>query len=141
MAYLRSKSMIPILADESAASEHDVLEIIKKKAADFISVKVVKSGGILGARRIAVLANCAGIKCYLGSQTDTSIGSAAGLHYALSANCFDYGGEIYGPAFFRKDITKRPIKIEGGDIFPSQEPGFGMELDMETVREFTIECQ
>jgi L-alanine-DL-glutamate epimerase-like enolase superfamily enzyme len=140
MAHLRSKSMTPILADESAANEYDVLEIIKKQAADFISIKLVKSGGILGARRIAALANCAGIKCYLGSQTETSIGSAAGLHYALSADCFNYGGEIYGPAFFQKDITKRPIKIEGGYIFPSQEPGFGMELDMERIREFTIEC-
>lgn len=138
MAHLRSKSLTPILADESAGTEHEVLEIIKRKAADFISIKLVKSGGILAARRIASLANCAGIKCYLGSQTETSIGTAAGLHYALSANCFDYGGEIYGPAFFLKDITKSSVKIEGGDIFPSQEPGFGLELDMDRVEEFAI---
>ncbi|WP_337997617.1 mandelate racemase/muconate lactonizing enzyme family protein [Oleispirillum naphthae] len=138
MAYLRTKSLTPILADESAATEHDVLEIIKKGAADFISIKLVKSGGILAARRIATLADCAGIKCYLGSQTETSIGTAAGLHYALSANCFDYGGEIYGPAFFLKDITKSSVRIEGGDIYPSQEPGFGVELDMDRVREFAI---
>jgi len=139
LAFLRGKSGTPILADESAATEHDVLEIIKRKAADFISIKLVKSGGILAARRIATLANSAGIKCYLGSQTETSIGSAAGLHYALSANCFDYGGEIYGPAFFLKDITKSSMRIEGGDMYPSQEPGFGLELDMERVREFAIE--
>ena len=141
MAHLRSKSLTPILADESAATEHDVMEIIRKKAADFISIKIVKSGGILAARRIAALANCAGIKCYLGSQVETSIGTTAGLHYALSANCFDYGGEIYGPAFWQKDITKRSIKILGGDIYPSQEPGFGVELDFETIREFAVECK
>jgi len=139
LAFLRGKSGTPILADESAATEHDVLEIIKKKAADFISIKLVKSGGILAARRIATLANSAGIRCYLGSQTETSIGTAAGLHYALSANCFDYGGEIYGPAFFLKDITKSSVRIEGGDIYPSREPGFGLELDMERIREFAIE--
>lgn len=141
MAHLRSKSLTPILADESAATEHDVMEIIRKKAADFISIKIVKSGGILAARRIAAIANCAGIKCYLGSQVETSIGTTAGLHYALSANCFDYGGEIYGPAFWQKDITKRSMKILGGDIYPSQEPGFGVELDFETIREFAVECK
>jgi muconate/chloromuconate cycloisomerase len=141
MAHLRGKTVIPILADESAATEHDVMEIIRKKAADFISIKIVKSGGILAARRIATLANCAGIKCYLGSQTETSIGTAASLHYALSANCFDYGGEIYGPAFFKKDVTRQSVKIERGDIYPSQEPGFGLDLDMETIREFTVDCQ
>lgn len=138
MAHLRGKSATPILADESAATEHDVLELVRKKAADFISVKLVKSGGILAARRIAAIANCAGIRCYLGSQTETSIGTAAGLHYALSATGFDYGGEIYGPAFFRKDITKTSVRIEGGDIYPSREPGFGLELDMDRVEEFAI---
>jgi L-alanine-DL-glutamate epimerase-like enolase superfamily enzyme len=140
LAHLRGKSMTPILADESASSEHDILEIIKKKAADFISIKIVKSGGIMAARRIAVLANCAGIRCYLGSQIETSIGTAASLHFAMSANGFDYGGEIYGPAFFQKDVTKSSIKIDRGDIYPSQEPGFGLELDMEAIREFAVDC-
>ena len=138
LAYLRTKSSTPILADESVTDEHDVLELIKKQAADFISVKLVKSGGILAARRIAFIANCAGIKCYLGSQVETSVGTAAGLHYALSANCFDYGGEIYGPAFFLKDIVKNPLRIENGHIYPAAGPGFGLELDPERLEEFAI---
>jgi muconate/chloromuconate cycloisomerase len=140
LAHLRGKSSTPILADESVTSEHELLEIIKKNAADFISIKLIKAGGILAARRIAFIANCAGIKCYLGSQVETSIGSAAGLHYALSANCFDYGGEIYGPAFFVKDIVKNPLKIEDGYIYLPQGPGFGVELDMEKVQEFSIDA-
>lgn len=138
LAYLRSKSSTPIMADEAATTEHDVLEIIKKKAADFISIKLIKSGGILRARRMAFIADSAGIKCYLGSQGETSIGTAAGLHYALSANCFDYGGEIYGPKFFLKDIVKESVKIERGYVYPSQAPGFGVELDMERIKEFTV---
>ncbi len=140
LAHLRQKGSTPILADESVTSEHALLEIIRKNAADFISVKLIKSGGILAARRIAVIANCAGIKCYLGSQVETSVGTAAGLHYALSANCFDYGGEIYGPAFFVKDIVKKSVKIERGFIFLPEGPGFGVELDMEKIQEFSIDA-
>jgi muconate cycloisomerase len=140
LAHIRSKTLIPILADESAGTEHEVLEIIKKKAADFISIKIVKSGGILASRRIAALANSAGIRCYLGSQIETSIGTAASLHYALSANGFDYGGEIYGPAFFKKDVTKQPVKIESGDIYVSKEPGLGVELDMDTIEKYAVAC-
>ena len=138
LAYLRSKSSTPIMADEAATTEHDVLEIAKKKAADFISIKVIKSGGIMKSRRVAFLADCAGIKCYLGSQCETSIGTSASLHYALSTNSFHYGGEIYGPQFFVEDIVKQSVRIEGGFIYPSKEPGFGVELDMDKVREFTI---
>jgi len=137
LAYLKSKATTPILADEAAATEHDVLQIIEKKAADFISIKVIKSGGILKSRRIATLAECAGIKCYLGSQIETSVGTSASLHFVLSANDFRYGGEIYGPIFFVEDVVKKSLKIDQGYIYPPDEPGLGVELDMDKIKEFT----
>jgi L-alanine-DL-glutamate epimerase-like enolase superfamily enzyme len=137
LAHLRSKSSTPILADEAAATEHDILKIIEKKAADFISVKVIKSGGILKSRRIAALAECAGIKCYLGSQIETSVGTSASLHFVLSANEFRYGGEIYGPIFFVEDVVKKSLKIDQGYIYPPNEPGLGVELDMDKIKKFT----
>jgi L-alanine-DL-glutamate epimerase-like enolase superfamily enzyme len=139
LAYLRSKSLTPIMADETATTESDVIEIIRKKAADFISIKVIKSGGIMRSRRIAALAHSVGINCYLGSQCETSVGTSASLHFALSTERFDYGGEIYGPQFFVEDVVTRSVRIERGHIYPSDEPGFGIELDMEKVKEFSIE--
>jgi muconate/chloromuconate cycloisomerase len=137
LAHLRSKSSTPILADEAAATEHDILKIIEKKAADFISVKVIKSGGILKSKRIATLAECAGIKCYLGSQIETSVGTSASLHFVLSANDFRYGGEIYGPVFFVEDVVKKSLKIDQGYIYPPSEPGLGVELDMDKIKMLT----
>jgi len=137
LAHLRSKSSTPILADEAAATEHDILKIIEKKAADFISVKVIKSGGIVKSRRIAALAECAGIKCYLGSQIETSVGTSASLHFVLSAHEFRYGGEIYGPIFFVEDVVKKSLKIDRGYIYPPDEPGLGVELDMDKIKKFT----
>ena len=136
LAYLRSKSRTPILADEAASTEHDLLNIIEKKAADFISIKVLKSGGMTKSRRMATLAGCAGIKCYLGSQIETSVGTAAGLHFALSSDDFRYGGEIYGPIFFVEDVARESIRIDQGCIFPSDKPGLGIDLDMDKVRKF-----
>jgi muconate/chloromuconate cycloisomerase len=138
LAYLRSKSSIPILADESATTEHDVLELIRRKAADFISFKVLKCGGIMRARRIQALADSAGIQCYLGSQIETGVGTSASLHFALSTESFNYGGEIYGPIFFKASIEKKRIRIENGFIYPSDEPGLGVEPDMDKVKDLTI---
>ncbi len=134
LAYLRRKSRAPILADEAASTEHDLLNIIEKKAADFISVKVLKSGGILKSRRMATLADCAGVKCYLGSQIETSVGTAACLHFVLSANDFRYGGEIYGPIFFVDDVVKESLRIDQGHIYPPEGSGLGVELDMDKVK-------
>ncbi len=138
LAYLKSKASTPILADEAVSTEHDLLNIIEKKAADFISLKVLKSGGISKSRRIATLAECAGIKCYLGSQVETSVGTSASLHFVISANDFRYGGEIYGPAFFVEDVVKKSLKIDQGYIYPPNEPGLGVELDMDKIKEFTF---
>jgi muconate cycloisomerase len=137
LAYLRSRSPAPILADEAASTEHDLLNIIEKRAADFISIKVLKSGGITKSRRMATLAESAGIKCYLGSQIETSVGTAASLHFVLSANDFRYGGEIYGPIFFVEDVVKESLRIDGGYIYPPEGPGLGVELDMDKIKKFT----
>lgn len=138
LAYLRSKSPIPIMADEAATTEHDVLEIVKRRAADYISIKVIKCGGIMRARRIVSIADSAGIQCYLGSQIETSVGTSAGLHLALATNSFTHGGEIYGPRFFVEDIAKKPMRIEDGCIYPTNEPGLGVELDQDKVKELEI---
>jgi len=138
LAYLRNKSVIPIMADEAATTEHEVLEIIRRKAADFISIKVIKCGGIMKARKILSLAESAGIQCYLGSQAETSIGTLASLHLALSTEKFTYGGEIYGPVFFAENIVKEPPRIENGFIYPYDKPGLGVELDEDKVRDLLI---
>jgi muconate cycloisomerase len=138
LAAIRRKSSVPIMADESAATEHDVLNVIKKEAADFISIKILKTGGIMGARRVAALARCAGIQCYLGSQAESSIGTAAGLHLALATEGFDHGGEIYGPAFFVDDLVRNPVRIDRGYMYPPEGPGLGVELDMDKLRTFAV---
>lgn len=138
LAYLRSTSPIPIMADEAVTTEHDVLEIAKRRAADYISIKVIKCGGIMRATRIVSIADSAGIQCYLGSQIETSVGTSAGLHFALATNSFTHGGEIYGPRFFVEDIVKKPMRIEDGCIYPTNEPGLGVELDQDKVKEFEI---
>jgi L-alanine-DL-glutamate epimerase-like enolase superfamily enzyme len=138
LAYLRSTSPIPIMADEAVTTEHDVLEIAKRRAADYISIKVIKCGGIMRATRIVSIADSAGIQCYLGSQIETSVGTSAGLHFALATNSFTHGGEIYGPRFFVEDIAKKPMRIEDGYIYPTNEPGLGVELDQDKMKEFGI---
>ena len=89
------------------------------------------------SRRIASLADCAGIKCYLGSQIETSVGTSASLHFVLSANDFRYGGEIYGPIFFEEDVVKKSLEIDQGYIYPFDEPGLGVELDMDKIKSLT----
>ncbi|MGH6862022.1 MAG: enolase C-terminal domain-like protein, partial [Phyllobacterium sp.] len=57
----------PILADESCFHARDLLDLLQAKAADAISVKLMKSGGILKAQALMAIADAAHIPGYGGT--------------------------------------------------------------------------
>lgn len=84
LAELKEKTTIPLMADESIHNGTHLQEIIKKKAVDNINIKLMKCGGIYQAIQLAKTAEVAGISCQIGSMVESSIGSAAGYHTAIS---------------------------------------------------------
>jgi len=60
MAEVTRRVDTPIMADESAWTTWDILEIIEKKAADIISIYATKPGGLLKAKKVAAIAEAAG---------------------------------------------------------------------------------
>jgi L-alanine-DL-glutamate epimerase-like enolase superfamily enzyme len=81
---VKKNSPIPIMADESVHSPEDALCLIQAEAVDFINIKLMKSGGILKGRKIAVIAEAAGIPCMIGCMGESEIGIAAGAHLAAA---------------------------------------------------------
>jgi muconate cycloisomerase len=66
MARLRTRSTVPLMADEWVFSPHDMLEVARADAADVVSLKLVKHGGLLAMREVASMARSAGIGLYGG---------------------------------------------------------------------------
>jgi muconate cycloisomerase len=60
MARLRARSTLPLMADESVFSGHDMLDVARAGAADVVSLKLVKHGGLLSMRDVAAVAATAG---------------------------------------------------------------------------------
>ena len=65
MAFVKQAVGTLIEADESCYTIHDALQIIRHEAADVLNVKIGKAGGLYQAKKIAVLAEAAGLKCVL----------------------------------------------------------------------------
>ena len=70
----------PIMADETVFSPSQALGVAAGRVVDLISIKVMKSGGMLRGKEIAAIANAAGISCYGGSMFETGIAHLAGTH-------------------------------------------------------------
>lgn len=63
MAYIRSKTDLPLMIDEGLKSSREMRQIIQMQAADKVNIKLMKCGGIYPAVKLAHQAEMAGIEC------------------------------------------------------------------------------
>ncbi|WP_066506649.1 dipeptide epimerase [Abyssisolibacter fermentans] len=84
MAFVTKNVKTPILADESVHSPSDVLNIIQKKAADLINIKLIKTGGIYNALKICSIAESIGIECMIGCTNESKLSISAAAHLACA---------------------------------------------------------
>lgn len=84
MRYVRRNTTLPVIADESVFNARDALRIAEEGAADGINIKLMKSGGIGEARRIAAVAEAAGLSIMVGSMMESHTGVTAAAHFAAS---------------------------------------------------------
>ncbi len=129
----------PIVADESVFGPHDALRLVRLEAADMVSIKLMKTGGLLGAKRVAAIAEAAGLPCYAGAMWESGVGLAAHLHFACSTPIVHYGSDYYISSFLlQQDIISPPLRSEDGWIYPPDGPGLGVTLDEDAVRAFRV---
>ena len=126
MAELRRNTTIPIMADESVFSPEDALRVVELEAADIISIKIGKAGGLIKAKKIAAIAEAAGLSCYIGNMAEGGIGAAAGLHFAISTPNADFGCELEPP--YDQDIVNQRFIIQDGYIKVPEGIGLGVSL-------------
>jgi muconate cycloisomerase len=150
MAEVAHRVDTPIMADESAWTPQDVVEIVQKKAADLISIYTTKPGGMFKAKKVAAVAEAAGLKCNVNGSVETGIGNAANVHLAASTGVVTYGcvvpvstpkgkgkGGIAG-IYYQDDIIQEPFQYANGDVLVSSKPGLGVELDEEKLKLYRL---
>lgn len=82
LANLKRNSPIPIMADEACFDMKDLHQIIELEAADWINIKILKSGGITPAREMARVAIEAGLKVSFGCMIESPVGIKAAIKLA-----------------------------------------------------------
>jgi L-alanine-DL-glutamate epimerase-like enolase superfamily enzyme len=124
---------VPIMADESAFTEQDVLELIDHGAADGVIIKVAKSG-FSHAQGIATVASAAGMLVEVSEMGASSVGLAAGVHFAASLRTLSYACEIIAPMLYERmpwDKTKLLSEVAGWRV--PRLPGLGVSVDQRSL--------
>lgn len=136
MSRLRRRMDIPIMADESVCTPADAIMLVRHEAADIFSLKPAKAGGLLSSRKVAAIAEGAGIPCYVGCMRETGIGTAAYAHFAAATPMVSLGCELFGPLMLTDDIVVNAIQYESGRIRVPGGPGLGVTLDEEKMAHY-----
>jgi muconate cycloisomerase len=141
MADVRRNVPVPVMADESCYSLQDAMALARAGAADILSVYVGKGGGIGPARKIAAVAEAAGLTCTVGSNLELGIASAAMAHLALATPAIgaeEFPCDILGPLAYERDLLAEPLDVRNGTVKPPDAPGLGVSLDEDALARFRV---
>jgi len=126
----------PLLADECVFSPHDMMAVAQANAADAVSLKLVKHGGVLALKNVAAIAQAAGIGLYGGCLLESSIGAAAHLQVFATLPTLVWGCEHFGPQILVDDLAETPLHYENFEVHLPAGPGLGLTLDEDKLKHF-----
>jgi muconate cycloisomerase len=126
----------PLLADECVFDAHDMLAVAQAAAADAVSLKLVKHAGLLGLRKVAAVAEAAGIGLYGGCLLESSVGAAAHLQAFATFRDLAWGCEHFGPQILTGEFVTEPLRFEDFHIHLPTGPGIGVVLDEDRLRHY-----
>jgi muconate cycloisomerase len=130
----------PVLADESVFTPSDALLVASQRLADLVSIKIMKHGGMLAARKVSAICEAAGIACYGGDMFETGIAHLAGTHVIAATPNISLGCEFYQAKYFlERDLLAEPFPIENGRVVVPRTPGLGIKVDEDRVRHYAVE--
>ena len=84
LKYIKDRTSISIVADESMFSPKDAIKILEKQAVDIVNIKLDKCGGISKAIQIADICELYDVKCMIGCMMQGAISVGAAAHVASS---------------------------------------------------------
>lgn len=142
MVDVRRNVSVPVMADESCYTLQDAMALARAGAADILSVYVGKGGGIGPARKMAAVAEAAGLTCTVGSNLEMGIASAAMAHLATASvgiGAEEFPCDILGPLAYEHDLLAEGLVFLNGRMHAPDKPGLGVELDEAALKRYRVD--
>jgi L-Ala-D/L-Glu epimerase / N-acetyl-D-glutamate racemase len=125
LAWVHDRSALPILADEAVFSVRDLLEVIRRGAADLVNIKLAKCGGLATARTLLELAGEYGIGTLVGSMLETPVGVGAAASLA-AAHGPTAGSDLDAAWWLRRSPVTGGMTYDGACVVLPDAPGSGV---------------
>ena len=126
LRYVTERVTTPIMADESVFGPAQVIELIRMRAADIINIKLMKTGGLSNAIKIADIASLHGIDCMIGCMLESSISVAAAVHLAVAKADAITKVDLDGPSLSQFNPVEGGVTFNESEISITDAPGLGI---------------
>ena len=135
---VRDRVDVPIALDESIRGPREALAAVKAGACDIFVVKLMKTGGILGALKVNAIAEAAGVTIMMGNMGESSLGLAAHFHVNVAlANAVHCDADLpWRPGGCTHDIgVGLGVELRDGvsTVIVPDGPGLGVTLNEDNV--------
>ncbi len=124
LAVIRRETGIPVAADESVRSLRDAQRVVERGAADYINIKIMKTG-VVEAHDIAAFTLAAGLKLMVGGMVETRIAMGCSFSLVLGMKSFDVL-DLDTPLLLGADPVEGGYGYAGPRLLPWAAPGLGM---------------
>ena len=128
MAAIRQATGIPVAADESVRSLGDARQVVKRGAADYINIKIMKTG-VLEAADIASFTLRSGLKLMIGGMVETRIAMGCSLSLVLGMKGFEIL-DLDTPLLLSQDPVQGGYNYVGQHLQPWTTAGLGMSAEV-----------
>jgi len=126
LKYVTDRVTTPVMADESSFGPREAIDLINMRAADIINIKLMKTGGISNAVRVADIAGIYGAECMIGCMLECSIGVAAAAHIAAAKASVITRVDLDTPSLGEYDPVSSGVRFDNAEITISDAPGLGI---------------
>ena len=143
---VKSATSIPMAGGETEYTRFGFREIFRRQAMDYIQPDTCAAGGLSECKKIADMANAFGVR-YVPHVWGTGIGLSAALHLLAVLPHNPPGRKPWEPMLefdrsehpARQVVMTTPIEHERGVVKIPTGPGLGIEIDKQTLAEFTVD--
>ncbi|WP_394004792.1 dipeptide epimerase [Luteimonas sp. WGS1318] len=126
LKFVTERVATPVMVDESVFGPRALIELIRLRAADIVNIKLMKSGGLSNAIKLADIAGLHGMPCMIGCMLESSISVAAAAHLAVARSDVITFVDLDGPALCAENPAEGGARFDGPHIALGDAPGLGI---------------
>jgi galactonate dehydratase len=138
LAEVKRRVNVPISAGERLYNRWEFRSLFELKAADFIQPDVSHAGGIMELKKIAAMAEAYHIPICPHNPSGP-VANAATLQLAACVPNFYLLETMSSDVPWRKDISTEDVKFANGEMFISDKPGLGIDINIEEISKHPFE--